>query len=137
MFIYEIYETFLLLCIRYGWMKCNFIGSFILLLWKILNLKIGTYQELMSVAKRICEGLMHNMLLACHTWLQYKDNIEFLSSHHYSSFHKVRYVIWGECYSDTNKPYSLLIRTSYFISWSEHARFTSVTFIVCKWRWGV
>ena len=35
-----------------------------------------------------------------------------------------------------NEPYSLLIRASYLISWSEHAQFTSVTFVVCKWHWG-
>ena len=39
--------------------------------------------------------------------------------------------------TDYNEPYSLLIRASYFISCSEHAQFTSVTFIICKWRWDV
>ena len=34
-----------------------------------------------------------------------------------------------------NEPYSLLIRASYFISFSVHARFTSVLLIDCKWRW--
>ena len=33
-------------------------------------------------------------------------------------------------------PYSLFICASYFISCSVHARFASVTFIDCKWRWG-
>ena len=36
-----------------------------------------------------------------------------------------------------NGPYSLLVRTSYFISCSVYARSTSVIFIVCKWHWGV
>ena len=36
----------------------------------------------------------------------------------------------------TNGPYSLLVRASYFISYSVYARSTSVIFIVCKWRWG-
>ena len=35
-----------------------------------------------------------------------------------------------------NGPYSLLIRASYFISCSVHARFASVLSIDCKWRWG-
>ena len=35
----------------------------------------------------------------------------------------------------SNELYSLLIRASYFISWSAHAQFTFVTFIVCKWCW--
>ena len=33
-------------------------------------------------------------------------------------------------------PYSLLVRASYFISCSVHARFDSVLSIDCKWRWG-
>ena len=36
----------------------------------------------------------------------------------------------------TNGPYSLLVRVSYFISYSVYARSTFVIFIVCKWRWG-
>ena len=36
----------------------------------------------------------------------------------------------------SNGPYSLLVRASYFISYSVYARSTSVIFIVCKWRWG-
>ena len=39
---------------------------------------------LMCVAKRIREGLMYKILLTCHTWLQYKDKIEFLIDHHYN-----------------------------------------------------
>ena len=38
---------------------------------------------------------------------------------------------------DCNGPYSLLVRASYFISYSVHAGFASVTFIDCKYRWGV
>ena len=34
-----------------------------------------------------------------------------------------------------NRPYSLLVYVSYFISRSINARFTSVTFIVHKWHW--
>ena len=34
-----------------------------------------------------------------------------------------------------NGPYSLLVRASYFISFSVHARFASAIFTICKWRW--
>ena len=37
--------------------------------------------------------------------------------------------------SKCNGPYSLFICASYYISCSVHARFASVTFIDCKWRW--
>ena len=40
-------------------------------------------------------------------------------------------------FSLENGPYSLLIRTSYFISCSVHVRFASVLPIDCKWHWGV
>ena len=36
----------------------------------------------------------------------------------------------------TNRPYSLFVRASYFISCSVYTQFTSVIFIVCKWHWG-
>ena len=35
-----------------------------------------------------------------------------------------------------NGPYSLLVRASYFISCSVHARFASILSINCKWRRG-
>ena len=35
-----------------------------------------------------------------------------------------------------NGPYSLLVRASYFISYSVYTRSTSVIFIIYKWRWG-
>ena len=40
-----------------------------------------------------------------------------------------------DCVFD-NGPYSLLVRASYFISYSVYDRSTSVIFIVCKCRWG-
>ena len=40
------------------------------------------------------------------------------------------------CGLGCNGPYSLLVRASYFISCSVHARFASVLPIDCKWRWG-
>ena len=39
-------------------------------------------------------------------------------------------------YSQHNGPYSLFVCASYFILCSVHTRFTSVTFIDCKWHWG-
>ena len=39
------------------------------------------------------------------------------------------------CQLVSNGPYSLLVRASYFISCSVHARFSSITFIDCKWHW--
>ena len=36
-----------------------------------------------------------------------------------------------------NEPYSLLVRVSCFISYSVHARFSSVLPIDCKWCWVV
>ena len=36
----------------------------------------------------------------------------------------------------SNEPFSLLVRVSYFISCSVHARFASLLPIDCKWRWG-
>ena len=82
--------------------------------------------------------LLHSIrMINCATSGKLKSGQECGHNFSTSSYGVMSIVTTDVLYANRiNGPYSLLVRASYFISYSVYTRSTSVIFIVCKWRWG-
>ena len=78
-----------------------------------------------------------NIFITIYICTSLRTGRETSDNAHVTSIVEVYPTSWQQYCSTNNGPYLLLVRASYFISCSLHARFASILSMNCKWCWGV
>ena len=89
---------------------------------------------ILKLHRKICYSIITELLLYPQESVYFMHNVKFYGEK-LVTVPSYLYVNISSIFND-NGPYSLFVCASYFIPCSVHARFPSVTFIDCKWRWG-